>query len=387
MPGCRRVLSGPGLRRALAVAAILAASRAGGAAEPRPIFDGKSLAGWSGATDRWRVEDGAITAELPAGENLDHNEFLWWDGTVADFDLALEYRIEGVPSGNSGIQFRSERLPEGHAKGYQADLDDGKTWLGRIYDEHGRGLLVERGIRLAIAPDGRTWSDVFALADSIRAVVRADDWNRYRISATAALTARKEAFAVLDRVGDKEAVPVFMTLLDDAAIRAAVDRVYGKVNESPAAAKATMARLKKVWHEAPKWAIDHGRGRAVFNKACANCHMHGDAGGKLGPNLTGAWMNGHDYFVENLVDPNAVVGPDYQLTTVLTDDGRSINGIVAEETPESLVLRTTEGPVTVPLKSIEERSLSAKSLMPAGILESLPEDEFLALIAFLTAKP
>ena len=283
---------------------------------------------------------------------------------------------------------------------------------------------------------------------------------------TGAPAARKEAFALLSRVGDKEAVPIFVALLDepefrgvalplasrsndpavaekllaaypslgeqdrgaaiaalaskpsfarslveaieakrfpkdvisaaqlrqlrgldDAAIRAALDRVYGKVNESPAVAKATMARLKGVWSSAPQWSLDRGRGRAVFTKACANCHMHGDVGGKLGPNLTGAWMNGPDYFVENLVDPHAVVGPDYQLTTVITDDGRSINGIVAEETPESLVLRTPEGPVTVPLKAIEERSTSAKSLMPSGILESLPDDEFLALIKFLTTKP
>jgi putative heme-binding domain-containing protein len=98
-------------------------------------------------------------------------------------------------------------------------------------------------------------------------------------------------------------------------------------------------------------------------------------------------MNGADYFVENLVDPNAVVGPDYQLTTVITDDGRSLGGIIAEETPEALMLRTPEGPVTVPLAAIEERTTSAVSLMPAGILESLPEDEFLALVKFLTTKP
>jgi putative heme-binding domain-containing protein len=175
--------------------------------------------------------------------------------------------------------------------------------------------------------------------------------------------------------------------LADAEIRAALDRVYGKVNDSPAAAKATMARLKGVWRSAPHWAIDRDRGRAVFVKACANCHRHGDSGGQLGPNLTGAWMNGADYFVENLVDPNAVVGPDYQLTTVITDDGRSLGGIIAEETPEALMLRTPEGPVTVPLAAIEERTTSAVSLMPAGILESLPEDEFLALVKFLTTKP
>ncbi|MEX0687994.1 MAG: PVC-type heme-binding CxxCH protein, partial [Pirellulales bacterium] len=163
----------------------MVASRAGTAAETRRIFDGRSLAGWSGATDHWRVEDGAITAEIPAGEKLGHNEFLWWDGTVGDFELSLEYRIEGDPSANSGIQFRSKRLLDGQAKGYQADLDGGKTWLGRVYNEHGRGLLVERGERKAIAPDGRTWSDVFAPPDSIRAVVKTDDWNRYRIRATA----------------------------------------------------------------------------------------------------------------------------------------------------------------------------------------------------------
>jgi putative heme-binding domain-containing protein len=175
--------------------------------------------------------------------------------------------------------------------------------------------------------------------------------------------------------------------LDDTEIRAALDRVYGKVNESPAAAKATMTRLKKVWADTPHWSIDRDRGRAVFAKACANCHRHGDTGGNLGPNLSGAWTNGPDYFVENLVDPNAVVGPDYQLTTVITDDGRSLGGIIAEETPESLVRRPPEGAGTVPRAAIEERTTSAVSLMPAGILESLPEDEFLALVKFLTTKP
>jgi hypothetical protein len=168
---------------AVLVGAAAAAHRFDGSA---PEEASRPLTGWSGGSDRWRIEDDLITAEITAGETLSHNEFLWWDGTVGDFDLSLEYRIEGDPSANSGIQFRSERLPDGHAKGYQADLDDGATWLGRIYDEHGRGLLVERGVRLAIAPDGRTWSDVFAPPEAIRGVVRAADWNRYRIRATAA---------------------------------------------------------------------------------------------------------------------------------------------------------------------------------------------------------
>jgi putative membrane-bound dehydrogenase-like protein len=178
------------------------------AAEPRPIFDGTSLAGWEGDQAWWRAEDGAITGEIPAGTKLKTNQFLWWEGTVADFDLALEYRITGDASANSGIQYRSERLPDGHAKGYQADLDDGATWAGRIYDEHGRGLLVERGARLAIAPDGRTWGDPFAPPDAIRGVVKPGDWNRYRIRATAShvtIWINDELAAVLDDRDAKQA--------------------------------------------------------------------------------------------------------------------------------------------------------------------------------------
>jgi putative heme-binding domain-containing protein len=176
--------------------------------------------------------------------------------------------------------------------------------------------------------------------------------------------------------------------LRDEATAARVDAIWGRLNESPAAARATMARLKKTWAEAPQWAVDHKRhGLAVFNRVCANCHTHGDVGGKLGPNLTGSWMNGPDYFIENLVDPNAVVGPDYQLTVVITDDGRSINGIVAEETAAALVLKTPDGPVTVPKEAIDERTTSPVSMMPSGLLENLPEADLLALLKFLITKP
>jgi len=187
---------------------VCSAMRPGIAADSKAIFDGSTLAGWEGAAAHWRVEDAAITGEIPAETRLGTNQFLWWEGSVADFDLELEFRITGGPQVNSGVQFRSARLPDGHAQGYQADLDDGTLWAGRIYDEHGRGLLVERGTRVAIAPDGRKWADVFAAPDAVKAAVRPGDWNRYRIRATAAHTTvwiNDELAAVLDDRDAKEA--------------------------------------------------------------------------------------------------------------------------------------------------------------------------------------
>ena len=34
------------------------------------IYDGKSLSGWTGDTRYWRIEEGAITGEIPAGSTL-----------------------------------------------------------------------------------------------------------------------------------------------------------------------------------------------------------------------------------------------------------------------------------------------------------------------------
>src|SRR5262245_1264807 len=149
----------------------------------KPIFNGTTLQGWTGNTAHWGVESGAITAAIPAGKTLDHNEFLFWEGTVADFDLSLEFRISGVPDANSGIQFRSQRLENGGAAGYQADLDQGQTWLGRIYDEHGRTLIAERGTVVSIAPDGRRWVDKFAEPGDFADLMKRDEWNTCRVRA------------------------------------------------------------------------------------------------------------------------------------------------------------------------------------------------------------
>jgi putative membrane-bound dehydrogenase-like protein len=197
------------------------------------IFDGKTLTHWSGKAEHWRVEDGAITGEIPADKPLKGNEWIFWDGEVHDFDLTVEFRITGGPSANSGIQYRCQQSPDGHASGYQADLDQGAVWLGRIYDEHGRALLVERGSRVSIAPDGRRWTDVFAEPKSLTSVIKAGDWNTYRITATAS--------HVEVRVND-----VLMSVLDDHEAKAAEwsGKIAFQLHSGPGPAKVQFRNVQ-----------------------------------------------------------------------------------------------------------------------------------------------
>ncbi|WP_437225281.1 family 16 glycoside hydrolase [Planctomicrobium sp. SH661] len=119
------------------------------------LFNGKDLTGWDGNPELWSVQDGAITG-ISDG-SLKYNQFLsWTGGKVDDFELKVEFRLEG--DNNSGVQYRSQRRPElgdWVVSGYQADIHPAPKYTAMIYDERGRGILVERGQKVTIAKDGK----------------------------------------------------------------------------------------------------------------------------------------------------------------------------------------------------------------------------------------
>jgi putative heme-binding domain-containing protein len=120
------------------------------------FFNGKDLTGWDGNTNLWSVENGEIVGK---STGLKSNEFLKNALLLGDFRLVLKVKL--VPNKeNSGVQFRTTTEPGGPVRGYQADIGEG--WWGKLYEEHGRGLLWDK---------------------SGEAHVRRDDWNTYEIVA------------------------------------------------------------------------------------------------------------------------------------------------------------------------------------------------------------
>jgi putative membrane-bound dehydrogenase-like protein len=148
------------------------------------LFNGQDLEGFAYDPQYWRVENGVIVGEIPQGQTLGHNTWLVYEReSFADFELRFQFQISGLPAANSGVQFRSQVESFRQVNGYQADLDMGQTWLGRIYDEHGRALLVERGTRVAIDARGERQSQTMAAANLYQVLFREREWNDYRIVA------------------------------------------------------------------------------------------------------------------------------------------------------------------------------------------------------------
>jgi hypothetical protein len=123
----------------------------------KPIFNGKTLAGWT-APDMsfWRVEDGAITGVVTKDHKPPENNFILCKGVlVDDFELRFRFRIFGKDA-NSGMQFRSSIAERGLIKGYQADMSGDGKWTGGIFDEYGpRGSLCARGESTTWSADGK----------------------------------------------------------------------------------------------------------------------------------------------------------------------------------------------------------------------------------------
>lgn len=149
-------------------AAVLVCSAAASllAAEAKPLFDGRTLAGWEGDLKHWRVADGAIVGGS-LSEKMAKNVFLATTRSFQNFELRLKLKIEGSEGFiNSGIQIRSVRVPNStEMSGYQVDAGEG--WWGKLYDESRRNKVIAAAANLV----------------EVTAAVKKGEWNEMRIRA------------------------------------------------------------------------------------------------------------------------------------------------------------------------------------------------------------
>lgn len=165
------------------------------------IFDGKTLNNWEGDPTYWRVENGNLVGEITPTTLLKTNSFIIWKGgEPADFELKGEFNI--TTNGNSGINYRSERLTDVPfaLRGYQADIDGANRYTGQNYEERGRTTLAYRGQMTSInaqtepsTPESvrvkvknNAWTDLkitgsLGNTDSLKTKIKNEDWNTFHL--------------------------------------------------------------------------------------------------------------------------------------------------------------------------------------------------------------
>ena len=110
-------------------------------------------------------------------------------------------------------------------------------------------------------------------------------------------------------------------------------------------------------------------GRRVFFRhqsgQCIRCHAYDDMGGNAGPRINGIGAKiSRQELLEALVDPSKRLAPGFGIVTLELDNGRTVSGILEEETETRLELKMGNSPDSVIMKSNIVSRVNAISSMP-----------------------
>ncbi len=133
---------------------------------------------------------------------------------------------------------------------------------------------------------------------------------------------------------------------------------------------------------------DAARGEQVFRRSdlsCMKCHAVSKAGGQVGPDLSGIGVSSPmEYLVHSVFDPDQAIKEAYISKTVITVDGQTFSGIVADRSDSELKLKNADGrEIAIPLADIDEE-IEGKSLMPEGAPSLMTKGEIVDLVKFLS---
>ncbi|MHC4994343.1 MAG: 3-keto-disaccharide hydrolase [Planctomycetota bacterium] len=179
-----------------------------------PLFDGKTLKGWTGDKSTWVVRDGAITCLGTAGNN-----WLVLKGkTFKDFELRLSFKFT---KGNSGVQVRSRMVDHQLVRGYQAEIATHNKmglWHHSKTPIRRRSHLSLAGERVTLESGGKKTLQKFADPATLQALCKDGQWNTMTIIADGPRLVQKVNGHVYSDLTDLEhmyAMPAGLIALQD----------------------------------------------------------------------------------------------------------------------------------------------------------------------------
>ena len=172
--------------------------------------------------------------------------------------------------------------------------------------------------------------------------------------------------------------------LGDKSLSTRVTKLWGavKTERDPERVKV----VERMRESLRKHTGDAVKGQAVFTKACAQCHTIYGQGGNVGPDITGVGRENLDAILANVLDPNLVIGASYFVNVAKLKDGTVVSGLLVEQSDQRVVLKDGTKTHTLNRSDIARLVQQNISMMPEGIEQTVAEQEFADLVAFLLTR-
>ncbi|MFP6765263.1 MAG: dehydrogenase, partial [Planctomycetaceae bacterium] len=129
------------------------------------------------------------------------------------------------------------------------------------------------------------------------------------------------------------------------------------------------------------------QGKPVYMQNCGKCHRLFEEGGQVGPDLTAFKRDNLDRILVNVVNPSLEIREGFENYVVVTEDGRVVNGFLADQDSQVVVLRGVDGQNLIFRKDeIDDMRAIPRSVMPEGALKNLTDQQIRDLFAYLRAS-
>jgi putative membrane-bound dehydrogenase-like protein len=170
----------------------------------------------------------------------------------------------------------------------------------------------------------------------------------------------------------------------NAEVSALLKEVWGDLNAPKPDLEPRKQKFRALLTAEALAKADPAQGKALYAAVCGTCHTLFGQGAKVGPDLTGSNRANLEYLLDNVLDPNAVIGKDYQLNVFELADGRLASGIIKDETSAAWKVAMPGGLEQLITKAeVKKRTVSPVSTMPEGLFDALPPEQLVHLVAWL----
>lgn len=145
--------------------------------------------------------------------------------------------------------------------------------------------------------------------------------------------------------------------------------------------------IDKLASDAPGTKVSAARGKELYESVCAGCHIFGETGTAVGPDLTTlASRFGRREVLDSILWPSRTISDQYAVTVFEMTDGSFESGVVIRETGNAVAIKNgdhLETPLVIALARVKERTESTVSLMPENLVAAYTLDDIDSLVTYV----